>query len=231
MKKCFFLYALCVVVAVNAQEIDEYVYKKLVTEIVKVQAPQVRNGFLIFTEDQSYRHAGIAFEFEDYKTVHNFTRVPTDREGQSEDVLFYILEIPNDTTELNYRVVLDGLWTKDPQNDDCFFDYTLGVTVSKVKTPLTKLYRTKILENGFVQFYFQAAANENVRLAGSFNGWDPFMYEMEEVRSGEYFLTLPLPAGEWTYAFFIGSTQYKDPTNPKTVFSKEEKAASVIAVP
>lgn len=231
MKKCVFFCVLCTIFAVNTFAIDEYLYKKMVAEIVKVKSPEVRGNFVIFTQDQSFRHAGIAFEFEDYKTVHNFTRVPTNRETPSENVLFYILEIPPDTTEINYRVVIDGLWTKDPQNAECFFDYTLGVTVSKVKTPLTRLYRTKILENGYVQFYFQAATNKTVRLAGSFNNWDPFMYEMQELRSGEYYLTLPLPKGEWTYAFFVGSTQYKDPTNPKTVFSKDGKTASVIDVP
>ncbi|MEL5720149.1 MAG: glycogen-binding domain-containing protein [Treponemataceae bacterium] len=81
-----------------------------------------------------------------------------------------------------------------------------------------------------MQFYFQGETNEYVYLAGTFNNWDPFMYEMQELRPGEYFLTIPLLPGKWEYAFFVGTTQFKDPTNPKTAFSKDGKWASVIEV-
>ncbi|MEL3907738.1 MAG: glycogen-binding domain-containing protein [Treponemataceae bacterium] len=231
MKKFASFCVLLFLFLTNLNSIDDFAYKKLVAGIVKAGPPEIRNGCLIFTQDQKFRHAGIAFEFEDYKTVHNFTRVPTNREGKSDDVLFFILEIPENISEIKYRVSLDGLWTKDPQNENCFFDYTLGVTVSTVKVPFAHTKKTKILENGFVQFYFEGEPNESVRLAGTFNNWDPFMYEMQEVRPGEYFLTLPLLSGKWQYAFFVGTTQFKDPTNSKTVFSKEGKQASVIVVP
>lgn len=211
-------------------KIDSYVYKKLIANIKEVSKPRIEGNYLIFTQNRNLRHAGIVFEFEKYKQVHNFIRLPKEREEKTRGILFYILKLPEGLSEINYRLVLDGLWTADPQNDEGFYDYTLGLSVSQVKIPFIQTYRTEVLQNGEVQFYFKGTPGECVRLAGDFNGWDPFMYELEEVRPGEYFLVLPLPSGSWVYAFFIGGQQHHDPTNHNTVFSKNGKLASKIQV-
>lgn len=209
---------------------DEAVYKQFIPKIKTVQEPQVIGQYIIFTQPEYIRHAGIAFEFEQYKTVHHFVRVPVSRESTGAGILFYILEIPENIGEIKYRVELDGLWTNDPTHYKTVYDHVLGLSISQIDVPIHRYYKTQVLENGLVQFYFKGAVGETVRLAGSFNNWDPFMYELTEVFPGEYFLVLPVPKGEWLYAFFIGSTRYVDPTNHLTRFSTDGKSASVLVV-
>lgn len=210
--------------------VDDFERNRLLIQIKSVGEPKIIGKYLVFTQKPQFRHAGIAFEFEDYKILHTFSRIPYDNERSTRGMLFYILQIPENLENVNYRLELDGLWTSDPENANSFFDYTVGFSISSVNVIKTQSEKTKILEDGYVQFYYNGKPNDNVRVAGSFNSWDPFMYEMQEVRPGEYFFTLPLPKGKWFYAFFIGSNQIHDKTNHNVVFGKDGKQASVIEV-
>lgn len=225
---------LCLVVLITCSLLvsaaDDYEHRMILANVNKVMPPKVVGKYIIFTQAKEYRHVGIAFEFEDYKIVHSFERIPFDNQRNNRGMLFYILDIPEHLTEIHYRVELDGLWTSDPLNANTFYDYTLGLSVSSIKVPFAKNARTKILENGCVQFYFEGTPGQIVHLGGSFNNWDPFMYEMQEVNAGEYYLSLPIPRGSWTYAFFVGSNQIHDKTNHKVVFSSEGKKASLIEI-
>lgn len=230
MKKFFISFVMLLSCLCTVLAIDEYQYKKLLAGINKAGEPQIRGKYVIFTEAESFRHAGISFEFENYKYVHSFMRIPRDNEGAGSGLLFYVLEIPEALSEIHYRLELDGLCCDDPNNPNKFYDYTLGLSVSTVKVPYYKSLKTKVLENGTVQFYYLGEPDQTVYVAGTFNNWDPFMYEMNEFRSGEYFLNLALPRGTWLYAFFVASEQVPDSRNHAVVFSKDGKRASVIEV-
>ena len=69
-----------------------------------------------------------------------------------------------------------------------------------------------------------------IRLAGDFNNWDPFMYELQETSRGIYELTLPLPPGTWHYAFFRGTTQIRDESASLKAYTRDGRTASVIVV-
>lgn len=231
MKKFLLIVCFCIASFAPLIALDIYESRNIVAGIKKVREPVIVGTYLVFTQEETLRHAGIAFEFEDYKTVHRFERIPLTQQGEGGGILFYILKLPEGMRHINYRLELDGLWTDDPQNPQSFYDYTLGLSVSSVAIPYSQTQKTTVLQNGAVQFYYHGAAGQSVRLAGSFNNWDPFMYEMQELMPGEYFLNLALPHGKWLYAFFIGTEQTHDSTNHDVVFSSDGKKASVIAVP
>ncbi|MDR1747759.1 MAG: glycogen-binding domain-containing protein, partial [Spirochaetaceae bacterium] len=69
------------------------------------------------------------------------------------------------------------------------------------------------------------------RLAGSFNNWDSFMYEMTETSAGIYQIDIPLPPGTYFYAFFSGTAQIADIKNPDRRYTADGRIASVITVP
>ncbi|PIE98598.1 MAG: isoamylase [Treponema sp.] len=232
MKRLFFCVFLSLLgfTGVAQEAIDTRVCADLVRTISQVKAPEVHGDYLIFTAEPDFRHVGIAFEFEDYKTIHSFSRISGENNKSHESLLFFIMQIPEDVSELRYRLVMDGLWTTDPQNRESFFDYSLGLSVSAVKVPYRHEYKTKNNSGAGVKFVYEGLAGQVIRLAGNFNNWDPFMYELNEVAPGKYELNLPLPKGIWIYAFFKGSTQIPDPTNHNTVYTAEGKTASVIVV-
>jgi hypothetical protein len=67
-------------------------------------------------------------------------------------------------------------------------------------------------------------------VAGSFNGWDPFMYELVESPAGTYSLCLPLPPGKYQYSFFHRGERWLDPYNPSRVYSHDGIPVSEIVI-
>jgi 1,4-alpha-glucan branching enzyme len=83
---------------------------------------------------------------------------------------------------------------------------------------------------GTLNFTYYAPSGETITVAGSFNRWDPFMYELKETSAGRYTLSLPLPSGTYQYAFFHRGERHLDPNNPLRVYTMEGKAASEAVV-
>ena len=245
MKKPLFVAALfaalaaCSSAAAQEEPLDSVRYASLVSGVSAPQAPVARGRQVVFTASGGARHVGIAFAHEDYSVVHSFTRlVPRDGGGAATlerpkneaTTLFYIMDVPPETSEIRYRIVRDGLWMPDPLNPASVYDFEAGGRVSVVKTEPYTIYRTAVVEDGLVRFIYQGESGDVVRLAGSFNGWDPFMYEMREFEKGKYELYLPLPKGTWHYVFFIGAEQIRDESISMKVYTRDGRIASVITV-
>lgn len=241
MKKFFFLPVILLsLFPLIGNEIDSLTYSTLVSSISRAQAPIVSEKYVVFTARGTARFAGIAFEHEQYKTTWPFKRLSRkdekgepqkDSQGKAiESILFYIAEIPPETSELRYRMVIDGLWTTDPLNSQTSYDYTNGMMVSTLSVDRYEVYKTVSKTNESVRFICISEPGKLIKLAGTFNNWDPFMYEMTEIKAGYYELYLPLPKGTWYYAFFSGSSQIPDSINHERVYTKDGRIASVIVV-
>ncbi len=214
-----------------ANAIDSLKYNRLVNTISRVEAPKIKDGCIIFTA-KGNRHAGIAFEYEDYQYIHSFKKLMrSEFHGEEvEPVLFYIMEVPEDVSELRYRIVIDGLWSTDPSNPNSFFDYKNEMNVSFLQVPFKKEFKTCKLGKNSVKFTYKGEANKKIKIAGTFNNWDPFMYVLKEVAPGQYEINLSLPKGTWFYAYFSGSTQIPDNTNRNFVYTADGMVASVITI-
>lgn len=219
--------------SVAAADIESVTLSDILAGIGRERAPVVAGRFVVFTAKGTARYAGIAFDFEEYRQTHPFKRIiRRDADGKPlENTLFYIAEIPPETGEIRYRMVVDGLWTTDPLNPLRAYDYANGMTVSKVDVPRYEVFKTSAAPSGSVRFTWEGETGRHIALAGSFNGWDPFMYELEEREPGRYSLELPLPKGTWYYAYFEGTDQLPDPANDDRAYTKDGRVASVITVP
>jgi hypothetical protein len=209
--------------------------------------PVIYKDFVIFTADTSLRKVGISFAHENFAYTYWFRQllVPQDLlnapipPGQkvpdpyiNSGIQFHVLEVPEDIKDVEYRLVINGLWTTDPYNSLTRRDLVSGLTLSVVRMPPrpVKLDPLKGLPEGLT-FTFNGPPGEIVTVAGSFNGWDPFMYELKESPEGVYTLTLPLPPGTYQYVFFCQGKRFVDINNPRRSYSVEGKAASEITVP
>jgi hypothetical protein len=215
-------------------------YSRLVSEIYVPREPVVSGKYIIFTESGKARFTGIAFEYENYKKTYPFRRIiRKDEKGEPrkgddgkvlDPVLFYIAEIPPGLRDIRYRIVIDGLWTTDPQNSNTAYDYANGMNVSIVPVQYYEVFQTQNVLKDQVHFTWEGTSGKTIRLAGSFNEWDPFMYEMTETSPGKYELTLPLPAGTWYYAYYDGTSQIPDTSNHNRVYTPDGRVASVVTV-
>jgi len=224
-----------------ASGIESVKYSSLVAQISRASAPVIVDGrYVIFTASGNARHTAISFEYENYTKSYSFQRLVrkdennkprVDANGKTDmGVLFYIAEIPSALHEIRYRMVIDGLWTTDPLNAQTEYDYNDGMMVSTLPVDYYEVFQTANVNQGQVRFTYEGTPGSMIELAGSFNNWDPFMYEMTETSPGKYELLLPLPAGTWYYAYFEGTTQLKDNTNSERVYTKDGRVASAVTV-
>ena len=210
------------------------------------EKPRIIDDAVVFTAPSSYRRVGIAFAHEGFRKVYWFRRFMISNENagpwikgrppadlfRDSGMLFYIFTIPEDIKHsLEYRLIIDGLWVKDPLNPDYQVDFGSGITKSLVDIPhINRPDSPNRGPEGTLTFTYYAPSGETVMVAGSFNGWDPFMYELRETSFGRYTLSLPLPPGTYQYAFFHRGERRLDPNNSRRVYTREGKAASEATV-
>ena len=118
----------------------------LLHSINEAQSPVITEDYIIFTSEPNYRYVGIAFDFENYQTIHPFQILTKkDDDGNvSRKLMFYSYKRQHNFTTLKYRLVLDGLWTTDPLNPNSEYDDNVNLYFSVVKDPESiKIYRSE----------------------------------------------------------------------------------------
>jgi hypothetical protein len=207
--------------------------------------PVILDDEVLFTFTGESRRVGVAFLHEDFKVVHSFKRLflpidnvetfdPDSKKSRvmykDANILYLAYAIPEEAGSLSYRLIVDGLWTPDPLNSSSTYDHKTGITLSRLSLPhRERKDAARVNTDGTVTFSFAFTPDEHVTLAGSFNHWDPFMYEMTE-DEGVYRLTLGLPPGTYQYAFCANGRRYRDTKNPNAVYLIDESTASEIVV-
>ncbi len=217
--------------AVGALDMESIRFTDRLSSIAVAGAPDVFDGAVIFTASAANRRVGVSFAHEGFGRVHWFKKLDSPRAMNGAGVLLFVYEYPREMREIEYRLVVDGLWTPDPWNPPARMDGATGLAYSVVALPpSTDRSPVGASSAGVVDFRFEGASGQNVTVAGTFNSWDPFMYELTEDSPGRYSLSLPLPPGTYLYAFFARGERLLDPRNPRKAYSKEGKTASEIIV-
>jgi len=221
-----------------------------VNRLLSIQEPStpiIHENSVIFTADSDYRRVGVAFAHESFSTVYWFSKllVPQDRinpvilPGQKfpdplkdSGIQFYIYPVPEELSQLEYRLIVNGLWTTDPANSQVRRDPVSGLSMSVINLPQRPVSLNPIrgLPEG-LSFTFNGPPGEIVTVAGSFNAWDPFMFELKEGPAGTYTLTLPLPPGAYQYAFYHRGQRLLDPHNGRRAYLRDGSTVSEIVVP
>lgn len=219
---------------------------KLLT-LKEAGAPMIIEDSVIFTAPSNIRSVGVAFAHENFSEVYNFRQLLVTQDKlnapippgkkvpdpyKDSGIQFFIYKIPENLKELEYRLVINGLWTVDPANNLFRRDKVFGLAVSVLPIPQRAQKHNPLngLPKGLI-FLFNAPPGEIVSVAGDFNNWDPFMYELKEGPAGVYSIDIPLSSGTYQYVFFHNGKRFTDPQNPRRIYSRDGRAASVIAVP
>jgi len=229
-----------------ADDWESYEIIDRLLSIRKPSAPVYVDNHVIFTADSGLRRVGVAFAHENFANIYWFRPliIPLDRLNAPSDAVFlpdtyrdsglqfYVHQIPMNLREIEYRLIVNGLWTIDPLNPQTRRDTVSGLALSVLSLPYRQISPNPL--NGLpegLNFSFRGPPGETVTVAGDFNGWDPFMYELKEHPAGVYSLTLPLPSGTYQYVFYHRGQRYVDPYNPSRVYARDGSAASQIVVP
>jgi hypothetical protein len=229
--------------AVDIESVDSYQVHDRLLSLPGPGAPEIVDDMIIFTASSSLRRVGIAFADEGFAKVHWFRQLLAFRDPmeiprtekkpnpyKDSGIIFHVYQIPEDATEVEYRLIINGLWTADPANPHIRRDSS-GLSRSVVSLPPKEIIHNPLKgPPGSLSFAFKGPPGETVTVAGSFNGWDPFMYELKEGPAGSYSINIPLPPGKYQYVFFHKGQRYLDPYNHSRIFAKDGKAASEIVI-
>jgi hypothetical protein len=215
-------------------------------EIREPGAPVIFENTVIFTADSSLRKVGVAFAHENFANTHWFQRIVVSQDfldpiilpGQKipdpykdSGIQFFVYQYPDNLKELEYRLVINGLWTVDPCNSQTRRNSVSGLTMSVLSLPARPVNYSPINTPAGLKFSFKGPSGETVTVAGNFNNWDPFMYELKESPAGIYSISIPLPPGVYQYVFFHRGQRYTDPFNARRVYSRDGTPASEIVIP
>ncbi|MDR0999053.1 MAG: isoamylase [Treponema sp.] len=227
--------------SLNAVDTESHLFIDRLLSLRGPAAPEVFEDAVIFTASSAHRRVGVSFANEGFSRVYWLRQllIPQDPlnaplpEGKrrpdpyrDSGELFYVYPVPEGVQELEYRMVVNGLWTTDPENPRSRRDSS-GISNSVVSIPRRE-ERKSVNEGspGSLNFLFEGPPGESVTVAGSFNGWDPFMYELREYPAGVYSLSIPLPPGTYQYVFYHRGERYLDPRNFRQAYTREGSAAS-----
>jgi hypothetical protein len=239
---------LCMLLAgiAGAADTESYQFINHLLSLPGPGAPEIYEDAVIFTASSSLRRVGVSFAHEGFGSVHWFRQLIVSQDPlgapippgkklpdpyKDSGLLFFVYQLPDDIDELEYRLVIDGLWTTDPANPLTRRDSLSGVSYSSLALPNTRRDPSPLKgPPGSLSFTFKGPPGETVTIAGNFNGWDPFMYELIENPSGIYSLNLPLPPGTYQYVFFHRGERYVDPYNFSRVYTRDGKPVSQIVI-
>jgi hypothetical protein len=196
-------------------------------------APQIVENTVFFTfkPNHQIRFAGIAFEHENYRV--------RPMESNPRGVMVYVLPIPDGMNQLDYRLVVDGLWQPDPANPRRIRD-PAGVLLSRFDLPrdVVKPVKSPDVDEAerLVTFTWKGAPGELVFLAGSFNNWDPFSHRLIEKKdrsagSSLYSLSLQLLPGSYYYYYLVDGRREIDPANSRHAVDTDRNSYSAFNLP
>lgn len=211
---------------------DTYEYDLALNNISGVKAPYIDNNYIVFTAPETVSSIGIAFDFEEFRTIHYFQlRKNYGYEGEiTSSYYFYLLEIPKKLSRVCYRLVIEGLWTADPSNSNLILNKRENYALSYIDLPPSELEVTEKLESGMTHFVCHAETGQKIRLGGTFTNWDSWIYEMKETIPGKYEIDIPLHPGTYYYSYYNGITAFLDETNPQKGYSSDGKIVSCITI-
>ena len=234
--------------ALDIEEIGSYDLTERLLSISSPTAPQIFDNYIIFTAPSSLRRVGIAVKpvspahEKDFKVnwlrqllvSRDSRELLSDTSDKSKfkdsGISFYVYQIPEGSSSVEYRLIINGLWTTDPLNPHTRMDKS-GINWSVVSFPAREI-RPNLFKGppGSLSFNFRGPSGETVTVAGSFNNWDPFMYELIENPEGHYSINIPLPPGRYQYVFFNRGQRWLDPYNFDRAYAKDGSSVSEIVI-
>jgi hypothetical protein len=209
--------------------IDSLPLHLLLAGMKKAQAPRVVEGELVLSVSGPYRSVAAAFAHEGFAILH-----PYERNRQGVFILAYPVPLKWNGN-LEYRVIIDGVWSVDPTASETRLDLDSGVELSVVRVPYLSdlhlgLYKILGEDGKTARFIFRGGKGESVTVCGDFDNWDPFILEMTETSPGVYELEMPLAPGKHYYNFIYRGEALTDPLNPDKAARREGGEVSVLTV-
>jgi len=197
-----------------------------ISNIEHAAAPRVMGGSILLSYSplSISKSVALAMEYEDYRILHRYQK-------NKHGVFVLSLPLPEEKQKIRYRLIVDGLWTTDPnagiERDSRRFLVSYFILPDTSGAPAPGV---KVLPDGRIRFTHRSAPGNSVSLVGDFNRWDPFLTPVPEspVYPGVYSVTLTLPDEAKYYRYVLNGKEITDPENPRIARNGLGESVSVI---
>ena len=197
-----------------------------IANIEHAAAPRVMgsNILLSYLSPSTFQSVTLAMEHEDYRIFHEYQK-------NKHGIFVLSLPLPEGMQKIRYRLIVDGLWTTDPnaemERDSRRFLVSYFVLPNTSDAPEPGV---KVLADGRTRFTHRSTSGNSVFLVGDFNRWDPFLTPMSEspIYPGVYSITLTLTDEARHYRYVLNGKEIIDPKNPRTVRNGWGEMVSII---
>ena len=228
MKSCLiFSILLMIIFCPAAGALDTYLHLKIV-ELKNAHPPEFLGDKILFSckPDRPVRSVSVIFSHENFSVRHVF-------EINENNVFFLIYPIPKKVGLLKYRLNIDGLLMKDPENPS-YEEDALGIEYSLLK--IEKVIEDEIInpaknDSDTVRFVFRSKPGRTISIVGTFNDWDPYMHILTEETPGNYAITFHVPAGIYFYYFIVDGAKMLDPLNPNPIYTRNMEDVCFFSFP
>jgi len=231
-KIIFILTALICIVIIPAFSLGGYslTIHTEISELQEAKSPIFIDNKILFTYsagNKFIRRVAIAFETDNYKNVYPLAR-------NEYNIFFITRDIPKKINYINYRLIVDGVWTNDPLNTNSFLSPE-KFKISRIIIPKNYFeleVSPTIGTDRNVRFVYKDVTNKQVYLSGNFNNWDPFMLKMKEESEnpGIYSISVRMSEGNHYYKFVADGVSLQDPNNPKKAYDTRGNSVSVLKI-
>lgn len=220
-------FALLFCAGIQASALDGIYLDLKAMTYTEARAPEIVDDIIFFTyqSETSARHVAVRFAHEGFSILHSYAR-------NEYGVFVLDYPVPEETSVLRYRIVVDGLWMRDPKNPSMETD-RMGEEFSVLEIGRQDLFKAnpRMQKDGSALFTFRGSAGKDIALVGDFNNWDPFLDRLNETEDGVYEISLRLRAGTHGYYFLIDGDRRLDPRNYETMETGDGLVVSVFSWP
>jgi 1,4-alpha-glucan branching enzyme len=215
MKKILLVVISFTLLAPLFAEFEEYLseqekYNRLVEgEAFWINTPLVLDDYIFFYFDGEADKVLLSGDFNGWKRDTPMAYNP------ETGVWSYRFEDRLDAGDYSYKLVIDDIWTPDPNNTNSYInDYGQEVSSFSLEDDYIpgKTYPL-ILNSNTYRFLYEGDGLNNVALAGNFNNWNPYAHPMENLGAGDWALDIELKQGFTIYCFVVDGNWIPDPKN------------------
>ena len=209
----------------SLQGINLKIHQLIINSDTAIKPVIIQNTLVLSYASTDYiQSLSAAFAHENYSRLHTYER-------NAQGVFFLAFPLPENLDKLDYRIVVDGIWTTDPlaqQHKD--HNGIMVSTLFLTSLPSGISPGARKLENRTIQFVFQGQPGSLVSLVGNFNKWDPYLTPMNEslIQPGLFTARLEIVDTPIYYRYVVDGLNTPDPANPHQVVNGWGEIVSVI---
>lgn len=174
------------------------------------QKSVVEEGVLVTFKSREAARVDVAGNFSSWR--------PLRMERGNRGVWYYLITNPVKKKEIQYKFVVDGIWTSDPKNPLREYDGN-GSYLSVFESftvPEGRHVSYRLIDGSTVEFRTWNPTARMISLVGDFNHWNPENDLLRRGSDGIWRLRKRLSKGDYRYKFIIDGRWQPDYYNDKS---------------